>query len=179
MASRLIVPFDNNPSSTTQKSSSYTIPAGKYAYVQPQFYDFTLNGVSICVGATQTIISSTTLNPATSVTIGSLDRNQRLTMSNSAASQVTLLAGGFQLQRVINNNTTINIFEGIVTGHNTAFSINTTGIGGSGLALHNPTGSSLSVTVTGAPFILTNIWVPTGSVLNGTRFMVTEYNAIS
>lgn len=33
MASRLIIPFDNNPASISVKTASYTVPSGKYAKV--------------------------------------------------------------------------------------------------------------------------------------------------
>lgn len=34
MASKIVIPFDNNPVSTTVRSGSYTIPAGRYAKVR-------------------------------------------------------------------------------------------------------------------------------------------------
>ena len=49
MTSRVIVPFDNNPTSTSIKTTAYTVPAGKYARVQNLTGDLTIDGVDCFV----------------------------------------------------------------------------------------------------------------------------------
>lgn len=54
MTSRVIMPFNNNPSSVSVKTTSYTIPAGKYAQVYIEADSggiFTIDGVSAVVTA--------------------------------------------------------------------------------------------------------------------------------
>jgi hypothetical protein len=188
MASRLIVPFDNNPSSTTLKTSSYTIPAGKYAVVKPFFttaprniatnvqnfslpspYFATLNGVNVSYSSSFTTgtinISGGANTGTTSSAIGKLNVTASTAVSGqsvfygSTSSTILYIGGPSSLSTTVVAGSNITVN----LNANTFFSIY----------------QYSSVEVNGD----FQFWVKAGDVLSGTagnfNWLVTEYNAIS
>lgn len=71
MSSRVFVPFDNNPTSVSVKTESYTIPAGKYAKVYVECDSggqFTING-SVAVDTDPFLNIDVSTNSATIYTV--------------------------------------------------------------------------------------------------------------
>ena len=56
----IIQPFDNNPISTTKRTGSFTVPAGEYALVTPLAPDVTLDGNELFLANTITKSGTTT-----------------------------------------------------------------------------------------------------------------------
>jgi hypothetical protein len=189
MPSPLVIPFDNNPVSTTFKTAAYTIPAGKFARVTPMSALFSLNGSQVF--------------PSRSITCS----------GNVAASTLStsfMVSSPVRLYNIINNvasytNGTISC--GVYQAHGSSASIGTadtyllasgpnrTSVGTSSTALSidvntgpmfvflTSNGSlTSSSTVTLQYYFMTSpqsFFVPTGTVLDGSRYMVEEYNSIS
>ena len=191
MASRLIIPFDNNPVSTTIKTASYTIPAGKYAeaycwfpsmpssnasnanVVFPTRYTATINGI---VYATSSASSSISVTATTSRTMSSMPTNVKMeaclvltTTGTSPAVSVTI--NGIQY-----------ISSGAATmGYTPTFNfINS--VSSSSISTNSAAATGFYSIISDS--INENIkqWFPSGTVLSGTTsfsWAVTEYNAIS
>lgn len=179
----LVVPFDNNPVSTTIKTTSYTIPAGKYARVKPLYADFTLNGTTMFMS--QSISTAAVASGAT--------------VTNSAgftAEAGSVITGGF-LTQSLNGLTSSNggIYLGTSTNVALATASRTTAgttslttplaIAGTTFFLYAYSSSSgtSTTTVGGTLWVFagksTEFWLPSGSVLTGSKYLVEEYNVIS
>jgi hypothetical protein len=203
MTSRVIVPFDNCPTSTTVVSSSYTIPTGKYAYVEPLDFDCTLNGDEFA------IIEDITITGITSGTFSGL-ANCYLDLTKKHVIDITEVSGSSTLYLglitiVLSSSTTnddyfygklINTYTASTSNIVIPSSLYTSGanllgtVSGGNLSgsflLVNP---QLSVHVVGTGnwtlrkrtyvSVGKGMWIPSGSVLNGGRFVVSLYNQIS
>jgi hypothetical protein len=172
MSAPFIIPFNFQPVSTSVKTASYTIPAGKYARVKPLRADFTLNGVSLGVTAINIV-----------------------SVSGSIASlSVSPLSGSVLISHTIEITTgsvsaTGTIFTG--TGSPAVGTISRTFIGSTTAAIAIPVAGvafSISVlcaatanySVTHASFSEPpdSFWIPSG-VLTGSMYIVEEYNNIT
>jgi hypothetical protein len=193
MASIVQIPFDNNPSSTTLKTSSYTIPAGKYAYVQPQFYDFTLNGVDVVTGPEQLAGTFSTGANSTSISftgVVPINKNLKLRWTSNATNGVVIgvatpgQVGMTSYSATLSSSGTAYLFESIIytsvsSSGNIFFNANNASANISLIFIRHLDGVNRNLFAYASPVLLTNFWVPSGTVLNGSRYMVTEYNAIS
>jgi hypothetical protein len=181
MASRLIVPFDFNPASTTIKTSSYTVPAGKYARIVP-YSGILLN--SVATTPTYTVSGSGTTS-ITSIDVFS-------GTGSYVAYTLTKTAAGSQPRSLTmytlfpDGATAGTTFQ---TGVTTLFS--TTTPGSSTGTVFIPAGMHFRASVGGNigqavsySLVVTKVetepfWVKSGDIIDGNRFLVEEYNAIS
>lgn len=195
MSSRVFVPFDNNPASVSIKTSSYIIPEGKYAKVNTLSALFSMNGTQIypsqSISFSVSDLYSTESTGATTNTQGfsvgnsayiysaSLTRSGNSTSSTISASWGIGTESNYSysignLSRTTNGTTsiapnvncsTITLWVSVSANNNTS---------------NQSTTGSISLSVYYIPVgVLTEFWVPSGTVLNGNNYTVTEYNAIS
>jgi hypothetical protein len=164
MPAPFIIPFNNNPSSTTVKTTSYTIPAGKYA----QLYVECDGGGSFTINAVTAVITAAVVN------VDSFNVSANVTYTAPATGWASLYVSGNTGMTINANITNLTAATGVQ-------------IGPSGTATA-ATGSSQSCSVTGVfyPHIPTNrqatFWVPTGTVISGAgnwKATVMEFNTIT
>jgi hypothetical protein len=209
MASPIIIPFDNNPISTTVKSASYTIPAGKYAKitVQDEAYDpvstlaysivntsstFTLlnTDIGLCINGSLYFLYSFKVQLDISTTVQSAQRN--LTV-NLPANYVNYT--GYATWSLISNagflgGDGIYVFKIKETDHVDVGSF-AYGSGRLTSLLLRTTKQNASGTTAMRAVIqntrtdvntVSPIWVPSGTVISCPsfgRYIVEEYNQIS
>lgn len=178
MSSRVFVPFDNNPTSVSVKTESYTIPAGKYAKVKNLCGNFSINGTlmgrymydygSVVVNNTSTSRSQSgntlkytyikTVSTGTSST-GSANYGYSIGAQVFYAPSTSINRNSFSFE--INFNSSYRDY--------------------SYASFWNETGSQ-SFTIT-SDFAITcdefELWLPAGTVISGSHFIVTEYNAVT
>lgn len=203
MSAKLIVPFDNNPASTSIKTTSYTIPAGKYARVRDQYGDLSLNSTPVYTLLQEvnylTTVGTTFINTNTGFDIAKITTTS--TVSNGLNGTFFGLAkawyeGGTTLTYDDNGGmglVTHTSFTGTRTSYYVSdkntnqriVSANTAGASSTAFTFRGYffTTSEASGVVTGnLKLIKSNnneFWVPTGTILEGLGYMVTEYNVIS
>lgn len=175
MASRLIVPFDNNPLSTTVRTTSYTIPAGRYAYVKTSSPNFSLNGLQLypnetmsasAIGIGVQSIMSLTFPVSTYVYSASCSG-----IANGSSAYFGV-GTPTSYQKTLQSRTSSGSFS-------PTFVSTTTIYAGVTSQANNQT-SSISLSLYYFPTDSSNgFWVPAGSILNGNNYIVIEYNAIS
>ena len=83
--SRVILPFNYQPSLSEVKQTSYTIPAGHYARVTPISADVNIDGVNVCIGR-PTTFNTTTLSANDRLYVGTLSRPFYISWSRTAGS---------------------------------------------------------------------------------------------
>lgn len=152
MTSRVIIPFNNCPSSVSVKTASYTIPSGKYALLT----------VNLIGTATFTIDGVTALQGAQNNTITNFNGLFRGTGTAAIASGNQYTRGGLVL--------------------NTAPSTNTYAIDTAAYSPTANQPVQVFANETDQKVIISEVWVPTGTVISGTgtfRIIVQEYNGIS
>jgi hypothetical protein len=180
MASRLIVPFDNNPASTSVKTSSYTVPVGKYAKVSTLSAFFSIDSVQIYPTGSASVSAPTGTNTTITrpITPGAYIFSATFTRGGggSNANSGSYGFGSFETQVVTTSSAsrTTNGTSQLLTGYSEAPAIwlsATAGINGTAA-----TAVSWYFVPVGAA---TTFWVKTGTVLNGNSYVVEEYNAIS
>lgn len=177
------VPFNFQPTSVSVKTSSYTIPAGSYAYVEAQAED----------GGTFTIDGSTALNAKAQTSVNS--ESDSFALSGSGSLTVNVATNKLAILRLylsaITGNPTLTISGNLITTSLTT-AYNNVYYLGSGDSFVISTGSSeqafgyytfheydpnITETTNTASF-----WLPTGSVINGSgqwRATVSLYNEIT
>lgn len=170
MTAPLVVPFNFNPTSVSVRTSSYTIPAGRYAKV---FADcdsggiFTINGVNALVTFAFLNVDQTASSGVT------------YTVPSGYVASVSAIqsAGSVNLSVNANLNETL-----AVSRYSTIFSIGPSGT----MSLSNIGGGSYCVQGSAVPSGPTNraaeFFLPTGTVISGTgnwRAVVMEFNNIS
>lgn len=171
MSAPFIVPFNFQPVSVSVKTTSYTIPSGKYAYVFVEVY----SGGIFTINAVNSITSDPFLNidyAGTSTAIYTVPAGYRAI--------IPVIGSTSTDNFYINGNTAAAFSAG--AGHPTGVNIE---IGPSGTLT---SGSTFIKAVSGvaipsnATHKETSFWLPTGTVLSGTsnwRATVMEYNMIS
>lgn len=91
MSAPFIIPFNFQPESISVKTASYTVPAGKYAYITANVIGaatFTIGGATAISGNASTLLSSTTLDLGG--TTGSLLTNTTLGAGTNAFTSTTV-----------------------------------------------------------------------------------------
>lgn len=187
MSAPFIIPFNNNPSSTTIKTASYTIPAGKYAFVSSHVGNLSIDGSSVIPLQTLTFA----ITAGTSATVTRLNdfsipngiyiTTATLTTTNNnyggsftfglLAAPATDSVYTITSATRSTTGTTTNTVNSYFYGQNWYFSGTTTGsIAGGGTA---------TTLVNFYPMQNFGAWVKSGTVLNGALYYVTEYNQIS
>lgn len=173
MSAPFIVPFNFQPVSVSVKTTSYTIPAGKYAYVFVEVYSggiFTINAVNAITSDPFLNIDYAGTATGTIYTVPAGYRAIIPTVGSSNADSFTM-----------NGNT----FAGISTSANLIREGITIEIGPSGTLASSSSGTKAVSGVaipSNATHKETSFWLPTGTVLSGTsnwRATVMEYNMIS
>lgn len=170
----IVIPFDNNPSTITIKTSPYTIPVNKYAKVTPIHPDFTLNGTLVygshSLTAGQTPVGFQCIGGA--YVTGSVSNNGFGGGNGSVgagyfyagnSSDGSYLAGFTVISRgSIGAFTPAMIYAESLFAKGDAFS-----------------GTNVSVTYYTFTGAAKEFWLPAGTVLGGSKYVVTEYNAIT
>lgn len=191
MPAPIVIPFNFNPVTTTVKTGSYTIPAGKYAKVTPVGAKMLIDGVSIYPSVT---ISMT----GTAVAIGATTSDSMvLNMKNMFLESLSITQT--RSGTAASSNATFAFYDfgtrELIYSVTKTYALNTLNytplvqcVSDSSTVALNVTaaGSGTSGTVTSscnATFYVKNdtgfIWVPSGAVLNGNNYIVEEYNQIS
>jgi len=218
MSAPFIIPFDNNPSSTSIKTTAYTIPAGKYARVKNVLGDLTINGVDAFFTVRSFSRSYSATNGTTdifppencdmlicvsSATVSNANNRTACGPLGVFLADAGAIGGGyftnyhFMGQGKPGSIYTNATFTGTRTFYmagsmyNGTANISTTGnvsISNTTPALLNYSGIAfyterISGTVTHSAkaikFSSDDIWVASGTVLDGGQYIVTEYNVIS
>lgn len=183
MPAPFIIPFNYQPNSVSIKTSSYTIPAGKYALVSPKSAFFTLNGVDVF-----TINDSLSFNETSASTV------VRYFVSDGRYSWITS-ASGTRTGNTSSGSVTLSLGSQTSIGSTQYVSLNRTLNGTTSASnIHIPTGHifvassnvnsglytwAISISVKILSSDVTDLWVPSGSVLSGDNFIVSEFNQIS
>lgn len=167
MASNLVIPFDNNPASVTVVTTSYTVPAGKYARILAECD----SGGIVTVNGSSAITSSAFINVGVS--------------SGFAGGQATYsVPSGYRFDGQGTSQVAINNISYPMTANGvSAFDIHA-GPGGTANSLNSSAFAYTSGVA--SPSNATNrqgeMFVPTGTVISGSgswRAVVMLYNVIS
>jgi hypothetical protein len=179
-AGNLLIPFDFNPVETSIKTSSYTIPEGRYAFVTPHCSSCTVNSSSLLT-VTRSITTSATVGIGLS-TASIFFR--AFTGSQNATKNLFLGAKNLIANAATTTPIDIYICDGrinIISG-----SIPSTGTAAvlgdiQSKTYSLVTGSANALTVSISEGQGNGFWVPSGTVLGGSgsfAWQVTEYNVI-
>lgn len=189
MSASFVIPFDNNPVSTSIKSTSYTVPAGKYAKVSSNIGNLSIDGTAIfpeqgfVASASAGSSSSQTKQYELGFSNGIYITSLYLTVSGSSSFTGTFEtsfftnASGSSVPYIINtlsrttngsSSSTLNVYYPVT---NFMFKLTVGAVVGGSI--------SASCGLSYYPFIDKTIWVPTGTVISGAKYSVEEYNLIS
>lgn len=171
MPAPFVIPFNNNPSSVSVKTVSYTIPSGKYAqaYVEADSGGiFTINSVN-----------AVTTSPFLNVDIAPAAFNSAsYTAPTGYQATITGVHNGSATTFSVNGNANESL---PTTTYSTAHNI-----GPGGTFVTAASGANSFVQGVATPSNATNrqatFWVPTGTVISGSgnwKAVVQEYNVIS
>jgi hypothetical protein len=202
MSSRFVVPFDNNPASTSFKTASYTIPSGKYARVRLASITGVNTATRSTAGTTVMTCNTATIN-GTNVKNGPIFSAIDINRSSvgSTTGNMTLPAGDWSVKI----NAIILISSGSTTASTSFDSIDVIGVNSGtsadniyhlsqvitlgaktiGTSVTNISGSGGARTIISAEDVRENpkdIWLKAGDIISGTgtfSWFVEEYNAIS
>jgi hypothetical protein len=189
MSAPFIIPFNFCPTSTSLKTAAYTMPAGKYACVVTISPFFLINGV-LLNGSETVSMSTSTTTVATDSAITSMVYSSpvhvfssSLTRGGTATGTVGGNFGGgshsiyndtlFSVSRTTNGTT---VTPHAIDGNSDTFW---------GAMTHSETSvGTLTASYTISYYYFKNLtstkfWVPSGTVLNGNNYVVSEYNMIS
>lgn len=186
MASRNIIPFNNQPASGDQKTASYTIPAGYYAKVTGSFLpgqgttatSYTLPKLTIDGDVVLYCPSFTVSNGASVNSSGTI-----FTVPSDFIGTAHVQCGSATASAISAR------FNGVNTSFSSAASETSVVLGaGEGTVFFNGTGGSLGVGIYGIyfsssqPNMITK-WVSSGTILSGTagtfKWEVELYNEIT
>ena len=191
MPAPFIIPFNNNPLSTTIKNASYTIPAGKYAKIIPHGSKLLINGVS----AYPSVALSMT---ATSVALGAIT-NDSITLNTNDMYLESLSITQSRSGTAASSNCTFLFLD--FNGENTLYSV--TKVYALSTTNYSPLVQSISpfnsVSLTATAVAsgtsgqvnhvavmtfyvkkdLYSLWAPTGTVIDSPFFALEEYNNIT
>lgn len=178
MANSFNVPFDFNPTSISVKTSSYTIPAGSYAYVvNSSMDDFTIDGAAAVQNADSYVVQLTSVSyfDYTITQGGNFTIAHFVTWQSGTAQMTTSIApDGSNFYTLLSstigsgNDTkyvNVHLNKGAVVrfARNSSANSNTYGYI-----------SSCRESIVSGGF-----WVPSGTQLNGDRYTVALFNEIS
>jgi hypothetical protein len=177
MAAPIVIPFNNNPSSISSKTASYTIPTGKYARVGNATPDLSVNGVLAGISRVFSISSSAV---SATLTYGFTVSGTGFYVSSWSVTNggiaTTTASIGFGSTAGFNAVTISRVNSGSTNG--TAF----TRMMNEGYYSLTTTNQSTVQSMTSTIYALpTNyfFWAPSGTVLAGASFFIEEYNQIS
>jgi hypothetical protein len=176
MTSRVIIPFNNNPSSVSVKTASYTIPAGKYAQVYIECDSggiFTIDGANAVVTSAFVNVDAAATNATMSYTVP-VGFKFRLASAGSSTNNAVVI-----------NGATYADF-GITAGSSAAITGVTIGPGGT-VSISNTTyQAQQQLTGIQEPSNATHrqatFWVKSGTVISGSgnwKAVVQEFYSIS
>lgn len=181
MANSFNVPFDYNPTSVSVKTSSYTVPAGSYAYViNSSNGAFSIDSVDAVLspdGFTYTNLTTSTSANDYTITANGLYTIYLASTSWSSGS-VTFYAdisqnGGTNFINALNiTNVGSNVYGQINVYLEKGNVVRTYKSGNSANGNAVMTGCRESIVSGG-------FWVPSGTDLDGDRYIVALYNEIS
>jgi hypothetical protein len=166
------VPFDFSPFTTTIKTSGYTIPAGYRARVTPLFYDFLIDTVTPMKAATKPFH---TIGASGSFYLVGEPGEYFAQMVQGGGSGLAYefywVSGGLSHLISTSSGVDMSALAGLALG-----ALPTTSQGAGAVYVkvnHSVTPSTLSVDLYHKK--LDPLWVPTGTVLNGGRYLVELY----
>lgn len=172
----LFKPFDYNPVSVSVKTGSYSIPAGRYAYVVPECDDsnFTIDGNSAVQSRQYSINGSVPSVPGGGARTLLTTNNNLGPIKIKGVSDTNFLllrpAGGSSGGTddiTIHDSTDPTKTQEIT--FNVGDSLYFKNDGGLATVSYNVTGYRLGINYANG------FWVPTGTSLNGDRYTVAEY----
>lgn len=181
MASRLIVPFDNDPASVSVKTGSYTVPAGKYDKVYA-LSGLTINGDQVTSSEVYTV-SAGNIYTTPGFPSGAFGCYLSYSMTKSTTSGSKIIYSYLPLSSGATDQTLFRaeqrtLFTTTASGTQTG-----TLFIPAGLWVYATSSSGLGGTNSGSftfSYLDNNsYWVPSGTVLNGFKYLVEEYNEIS
>jgi len=204
MAAPIIIPFDNNPASTSIKTTSYTIPNGKFARVRDMSGDLTLdNNPVYFILTTKSVTTSSNQYTyfyyidnevhdfvifSCSSTISNAGNLLNLYSTAGCINSADNTLSSIQVSTVSSNasftgNRTIKYFYGnrnipLSYGALTAAAAPIRTLGSWSVLLSRSSGT-VGFSLQLCKSVLEEFWIPSGSVLSGTKYLVTEYNNIS
>jgi len=105
MSAPFVIPFNNNPSSVSVKTASYTIPAGKYALLTVNLIGsatFTIGGVTALQGTQNDVLGSSVVDAFNVQTAGGATSGQGIiTTSGTFATTFAAFATAIDQKTVI------------------------------------------------------------------------------
>lgn len=167
MSAHFVLPFNNQPISTTARTSSYTVPVGKYARFIACHYDCTIGGTYLYPSQTNSYLIPQTVGNTKLFSVGGFGSFSVGGISSSAV---------FYSGDPGNGGTIIDTGGGLFT-----YTFNL----GSGFVdiwgrRSSAAGSGDNAVVTFRIFSKPiEIWVPSGTVLNGSSYIVEEFNVLA
>jgi hypothetical protein len=181
MSAPFVIPFNNCPVSVSVKTASYTVPAGKYALTYSSSPFFTVNGANLYPSgglATTGGMSATSIGNVIGH-LGYYVTACTVTRSGTGGSIAGSAGWGFgSVSGVSNYLSSITV---PVSGA-ASFAL-TTGYAQGGNIWTQATGTNNSPVTISVSFLAytgaMESWVPFGTVLNGSNYIVMEYNQIS
>lgn len=190
MSVPFVLPFNNNPQSTLIVGGSYTVPSGKFAKVRELSMGLTVDGIEIAtvvytftrvltsgiqtdrVGAPYDFDFIRFTSSSTGSSTGNVSQLDRATVSLSTSVDPTISATGFVLfsnQVASFIGTKVNYAK--VINYNGTLA--TAGFSISTIRSNGTVTSKLDLFINDTK----DFFVPSGTVLNGLRYLVMEYNS--
>jgi hypothetical protein len=180
-AGNLLIPFDFNPVETSFKTSSYTIPAGRYAKATPIDLLCTVDSVSF--EEDDSFFSQVTSGGNERLPLPSRASYRFKTGTQSATKTIVYtgsIAGATSLVVLVSatGTTAINVLfkNGMLYQSHPNSSAATVANYATDHLYWFRTDGSVNVTIN--TINLKEVWVPSGTVLAGGKWLVTEYNVI-
>lgn len=166
------------PSSTTKKTTAYTIPAGKYARGRPLYPGCTVNGVELFLdaGMTRTLAAATIELPvpkefdgkitstasATTKSLLNVYQSDTATTAFSATSEIDATSG---------NALTVFLYKGVPSTGTANFAAGNNVTHGFAIGVS----TNVSTVFTLQRFTPYDVWLKPGDVLDGGYWLLEEY----
>jgi hypothetical protein len=217
MTSRVIVPFDNNPTSTSIKTTAYTVPAGKYARVQNLHGDLTINTVPhyVVISSFSRILTTTSAGVKNTIFCDDRIDFVKCTRSSTISNSSNFTSSGYYIGGIYvpfdfnisftetsstyGSSTGGAYYEESYTGTKISYipmpkflqqipyttgstgqTYNTSNTSVFGLNFSTARASgTVTHEVTAATYDKNEFWVASGTVLDGIKYLITEYNIVS
>ena len=195
MSAPFVIPFNFDPSSTATKMAAYTVPAGKYAQVKTSSSFLSFNGSNVypllttvhtytaSVGSASGVPTSTTNTQSYGSSLGIYISSATFTTSSSNWANTSasgILSTGFATigETIASASRSSSGSTAIASNYcktNVLFSQIT--LAGTNLIATTPTGTLTINAYFGHGS--SEFWVPSGTVIDGNQYVVTEYSKIS
>lgn len=164
------IPFDYNPRTTTVKTTTYNVPANRYARVTPLCGDFSIDGVYLGYSTSFSfLVNNQTITPSLSIPSQGYSVIYISSSGSSSTGSAQYIITG-ESTVVFNRNSYSAVLERYLlnTGVTIDFNLSETG--------------SFSFTTACSVYFLPAvepIWVKGGTTLGGIRYLVEEFNQIA